>query len=171
MITEQQIKALKSENELLQIQLDDVNMMIQVREEELELLRIRAMEAAAMQSRLDNNLTEFEQMQNTMGNIQQKNSGSLQRMEELENELYDSIREQLKYGDVLKEFNSMEANLADTSNELQQAVSVYKKMAQINTELAQTRSSLEIAMMEIDSLKEELKEVKALNQMLLQKKM
>lgn len=170
MLTEKQIQILRSENELLQIQLDDVNMMISVREEELELLRLRAKEATAMQSRLDNNLNEFEQMQNNLGYCQQKNEGHSIRLEEMENELYDSVKEQLRYADTLKEFHSMEANLLDTSNELQEAVSVYKKMAQMKTILAQAQSNLEIALIEIDSLKEELAEVKALNAVLIQKK-
>jgi oligoendopeptidase F len=170
MLTEKQIKILRSENELLQIQLDDVNMMIQVREEELELLRERARDATAMQSKLDNNLNEFEQMQNNLGHIQQKNSGSLQRLEEMENELYESIKEQLRYADTLKEFNSMEANLLDTNHELQEASSVYQKMTQMKTTLAQAQSHLEIALMEVKYLKEELEEVKALNVVLLQKK-
>ena len=171
MLTERQIKLLRSENDMLQIQLEDVNMMISVREEELDLLRERAKEATAMQSRLDNNLNEFEQMQNQMGNFQQQSKGHSLRLEEMENELYVSMKEQLRYAESLKEFNSMEANLLDTNNELQEAVSIYKKMAKMKTTLAQAQSNLEIAMIEIDSLKEELAEAKALNQLLLQKKM
>ena len=169
MLTEKQIQILRSENELLQLQLDDVNMMIQVREEELDLLRERAREASAMQSRLDNNLNEFEQMQNSLGNVQQKNSGNELRLEEMENELYESVKEQLRYAETLKDFNSMEANLVDTNNELEEATAVYKKMAAMKVVLAEAQSNYEIAMMEITSLKEELEEVKALNSILLQK--
>ena len=169
MLTEKQIQILRSENELLQLQLDDVNMMIQVREEELDLLRVRAREAAAMQSRLDNNLNEFEQMQNSLGNVQQKNSGKELRLEEMENELYESVKEQLRYAETLKDFNSMEANLVDTNNELEEATAVYKKMAVMKILLAEAQSNYEIAMMEITSLKEELEEAKALNSILLQK--
>ena len=171
MLTDKQIQALRSENELLQIQLEDVNMMIEVREEELELLRNRAKEAAAMQSKLDNNLDEFDQMQRSLGDIQQKNSGNIERLEEMENELYDSVKEQIKYADSLKEFNSVEANLLDTTNELHEAASVYRRMAEMKTQLAASQSNLEIAMMEIESLKEELAEVKAYNALLLQKKL
>ncbi|MFZ4770078.1 MAG: hypothetical protein ACOYLO_07835 [Ferruginibacter sp.] len=169
MLTEKQIQILRSENELLQLQLDDVNMMIQVREEELDLLRARAREAAAMQSRLDNNLNEFEQMQNSLGNVQQKNSGNKLRLEEMENELYESVKEQLRYAETLKDFNSMGANLMDTNNELEEATAVYKKMAAMKVVLAEAQSNYEIAIMEITSLKEELEEVKALNSLLLQK--
>lgn len=169
MLTDNQIKILRSENELLQIQLEDVNIMIKVREEELDMLRERAREAAAMQSRLDNNLNEFEQMQNNLGFCEQKNEGYSQRLQEMENELYSSIKEQLKYAETLKEFNSMEANLLDTTNELQEASAVYKKMAEMKTKLAATNSNLAIALIEIESLKAIIKETTALNGLLMKK--
>ena len=97
--------------------------------------------------------------------------GNLQRLEEMENELYESVKEQIKYADSLKDFNSMEANLLDTNTELQEAASVYRRMAEMKTMLASSQSNLEIAMMEIESLREELAEVKAYNALLLQKKL
>ncbi len=169
METEKLIKQLKSENELLQIQLNDVNYMIQAREEELDLLRARAREASAMQSKLDTNLNEFEQMQNNLGNCQQKNAGHTQRLQEMEDELYMAIKEQLQYAESLKEMNSLEANLLDTANELQEASDVYKKMQEMKTKLAATNSQLEIALLEIESLKEMLKEAQALNSLLMKK--
>lgn len=169
MLTERQIEILRSENELLQLQLDDVNMMIKVREEELDLLRRRAQEASEMQSRLDTNLLEFEQMQNNLGFSQQKNDGAAQRLEQMEEELYASIKDQLKSEEKVKDFESLEANLLDTTNELQEAAAAYKQLREMKSRLAATQSSLEIANMEITSLKEELKEVKALNQMLMKK--
>ena len=171
MLSNKQIQALRSENELLQIQLEDVTLMIQVREEELALLRNRAREAAGMQSKLDSNLDEFDQMQRSMGDIQQKNTGSLQRIEEMEHELYDAIKEQLQYADSLKKFGSMEANLHDTNNELQEASAVYMKMAAMKITLAESKSNLEIARMEVKSLKQELAEVKAYNELLIKKRL
>lgn len=169
MLTERQIEILRSENELLQLQLDDVNMMIKIREEELDLLRKRASEASEMQSRLDTNLLEFEQMQHSLGFSQQKNEGAAQRLEQMEEELYASIKDQLKSEERVKDFESLEANLLDTTNELQEAAAAYKQLREIKSKLAATQSDLEIANMEITSLKEELKEVKALNDMLMKK--
>lgn len=166
MLTERQIEILRSENELLQLQLDDVNMMIKVREEELELLRTKAMQASEMQSRLDANLLEFEQMQNNLGFSQQKNEGASRRLEQMEEELYASIKDQLKSADKVKNFESLEANLLDTTHELQEAAAAYKQLREMKSKLAATQSDLEIANMEITSLREELQEVKALNEML-----
>ena len=169
MLTERQIEILRSENELLQIQLDDVNMMIRIREEELDLLRQRANEASAMQSRLDANLLEFEQMQDVIDYTQRKKGGAEERLEQMEEELYASIKDQLKSEEKAKDFESLEANLLDTTQELQEVANAFKQLRDIKSKLAATQSELEIAYMEITSIKEELQEVKALNEMLLKK--
>ena len=170
MLTEDQLDKLRSDNELLQLELDDVNMLIRIKEEELALLRLRAREGAALQSSLDNNLIEFEQMQNNLGAAEQKSAGFYIRMQELENELYTSIREQLDYAQRQQAMDSLQANLLDTTSELEEAAAAYKKLAAMSTKLAAAESNREIDLLEINSLKEELKEVNALNQMLREKK-
>ncbi len=169
MLTEKQIQALKSENDLLQIQLQDVNMIIEIREEELELLRKRAQEAAVMQSKLDNNLNGFEQMQLHIGATEQVSNSHAQRLEAMEEELYRSMKEQLSYVETIKGYNSLEANLADTSMELEEATKVYKKAAQMKSMLAEAQSNLEIANITIKDLRAQLDELKALNSLLLSK--
>ena len=59
-----------------------------------------------------------------------------------------------------------EANLLDTSNELEEASAVYKKLKDMKTILAATNSNLEIALLEIESLKAALKKAEALNTLL-----
>ncbi len=166
MQTDNQVRQLRSENEFLHIQLDDVNRMIKAREDELELLRVRAKEAAAMQSKLDSNLNEFEQMQNNLGTCQQKNAGHAQRLLEMEDELYTSVKEQLQFAESLKQMHSLEANLLDTTNELQEASEVYRKVKEMKTSLAAANSQLEIALLEIDNLRTMLQEAEALNALL-----
>ncbi len=169
MLTEKQIQILKSENELLQIQLQDVNMIIEIREEELELLRKRAQEATVMQSTLANNLNGFDQMQQYIGSSERIGEATAKRLEATEDELYASIKEQMEYSEAMKGLNSMEANLADTSLELEEASKAYKKAADMKSLLAAARSDLEIAALNIKNLREELLEAKALNELLLKK--
>lgn len=170
MLTEEQLDKLRSDNELLQLELDDVNMLIRIKEEELALLRQRAKEAAEMQSRLDNNLNEFEQMQNNLGAAEQKTAGFYMRMQQLEDDLYQSMREQLDYAEKQQVMNSLEANLLDTTIELDEAAAVYKKLAAMKTKLAATESNNEIYLLEINSLKDELQEMTMLVQMMREKK-
>jgi chromosome segregation ATPase len=158
MLTEKQLEQLKAENELLQLQLEEVNEIIAIREEELAILRQKLQQTTQLQSKLDMNLLEFEQMQNNIGKKQQEAAGASLRMEELENELYSSIRMEKNYYSMLDENVSLQANLKDTNSELEEAASLYKKVRQLNTALTETKSNLDIAQMEIESLRAELKE-------------
>lgn len=170
MLTEKQIKQLKGENELLLLQLEDVNEVIKQREKELEELRRIATKARQMQSQLDMNLLEFEQMQNNIGEKQEQAKGASVRMEELEKELYNSIKIENRYNNMLDEHISLQANLLDTSNELEEAAGLYKKVQQLKASLTQTKSSLEMGQIEIQNLKDELAETKELNILLREKK-
>jgi hypothetical protein len=170
MLTEKQLEQLKAENELLQLQLEEVNGIIAIREEELAILRQKMQNVTEMQSRLDMNLLEFEQMQNTIGEKQQEAAGDANRLEEMENELLGSIRMEKNYYNMLDENISLQANLKDTNSELEEAAFLYKKVRQLTTALTETKSNLEIAQIEIESLKADLIEVNALNSALTEKK-
>ena len=166
MLTEKQLQQLKSENEYLQIQLEDVNSAIRRKEEELEILRETAGMAAELKSKLDANLVEISYLQDNMAYRDEHGIYSEVRMEELEKELFDSIKAQQKCNDAFKENQQLQANLLDTTNELNEASSLYIKMQRLKTTLAETQSNLEIANLEIESLKTELKEVKWHNERL-----
>jgi oligoendopeptidase F len=105
-----------------------------------------------------------------MRSAKSKRNGSFERMIELEEELYAAIKIRNQHAAVLKENISLQANLLDTSNELEEAASLYKKLKEEKLLVSQTQSNLDIALIEIDSLKEELIELKELNSALLKKK-
>ncbi|MBS1574654.1 MAG: hypothetical protein JST09_05060 [Bacteroidetes bacterium] len=169
MLTEKQIKQLKGENELLQLELEDVNQVIKQREAELEQLKNTANIARELQSKLDMNLLEIEQMQNTVGATKQESQGTLQRMIELVEELYEALKIRNQQAAILQENASLKANLLDTSNELEEASALYKKVKEQKLAISLTQSNLDIALMEIDNLKAELAELKELNQALRKK--
>ncbi|HMJ47340.1 MAG TPA: hypothetical protein VK498_08420 [Ferruginibacter sp.] len=170
MLTEKQLQQLKSENEYLQLQLEDVNSAIRQKEEELELLRETAGMAAELKSKLDSNLVEISSLQENMAYRDEHGTYSEVRMEELEKELFDSIKDQQKCNDAFKDNQQLQANLLDTTNELKEASSIYIKLQRVKASLSETQSNLEIANLEIESLKAELKEVKWYNEQLLSKK-
>jgi len=166
MLTEEQLEQLKSDKELLELELEDVNQLIKIREEELDLLRKKADEARALRSRLDMQLYELEQMQNNIGEHQQKAAGFDKRMEEMENELFASIQEQLQLSDTLKDYTRVKANLQYTESELEEANTAYRQLKDAESKKAEAESNLELAMIEISSLKEELSEMRELNEYL-----
>lgn len=160
MLTERQLQQIQAENEHLKLQLEEVNEIIAIREEELAIIRQKMQKATQLQSKLDMNLLEFEQMQNTIGEKQQEVEGNSIRLEELENELFRSIKMETNYYNILDENVSLQANLKDTNSELEEAASLYKKVRQLTKELTEAKSNLEIAQMEIDGLKAELQDYK-----------
>lgn len=156
MLSDNLLQQLKSENELLQIQLQDVNDMIRVREEELEILRRTAAHAVELQSRLDINLDEFYQMQDHIGNQQDYQEGAARREASLENELLQSIQMETELYNIRDELASSKAALADINNEIDIIPSMYKELAMRKTQVAELVSKLEIADLENGFLKEEV---------------
>lgn len=170
MLTEKQLQQLKSENEYLQIQLEDLNAAIKQKEEELEILRETVGMAAELKSKLDANLVELSSLQDNIAYRDEHGTYTEIRMEELEKELFDSIKEQQKCNDTIRQNQQLQASLLDTTNELNEASSLYIKMQQLKANLSETKSHLEIANIEIESLRAELKELRWHNERLLGKK-
>ena len=162
MLPDSLLQQLISENELLQIQLQDVNEMIQVREEELEILRNTAAHAIQLQSRLDMNLDEFYSLQDIIGNQQQDAEGSAKREASLEEELMQSINMETEFYNIKDQFESTKAALMDVQSEMDTVASLYKQIAELSTRVAELESSHEIASMENGFLKEELEELRKL---------
>ena len=69
---EDYIKNLKQENEDLQFQLKDLEYLIQIKEEELADLKKASQHVAELQSKIDQNLYQFEQMQLHISDEQHK---------------------------------------------------------------------------------------------------
>lgn len=156
MLSENLLQHLKSENELLQIQLQDVNDMIQVREEELELLRKTAAHAVALQSRLDMNLDEFYQMQDHIGNQQQYAEGAARREASMENELLQSLEMETQLYNMKDELTSTKTALTDINHEMDKMSSMYKEIAILKARVAELESNQEISVLENGFLKEEV---------------
>ncbi len=159
MLTEKQLQLIKAENVFLLLQIEDLNAAIAQKEKELEELRNQANHAAELQSKLDMNLLEFEQMQRTVADRKQKASGDSIMIEELENELLDTLKLQQQYRAMADENDSLKASLLGSSEELEMASGLYKKVKDLNKELTAAKSKLEIAGIEIESLRAELKEL------------
>ncbi|MBC7534402.1 MAG: hypothetical protein H7258_01760 [Ferruginibacter sp.] len=156
MLPDNLLQHLKSENELLQIQLQDVNEMIAVREEELDILRKKAALAVQLQSRLDINLDEFYQMQDHIFTQQQQAEGSAKRESSLENELLQSINMETEFYNIRDELASTKAAFTDINNEVDKMASLYRLIATLSNKVAALESNLEIATLENGFLKEEV---------------
>jgi hypothetical protein len=152
------IKALQSENSELVLQLKDLEYLIQMKEEELEELKKMAASMARLQSKLDENLYEFEHMQLIIGKQQQQADGAKRREDALENEIIQSIETEKAYYELREEYQHM-LNLMEKLNaDVSETPSLVKEVADLQAKLTEAESSLELLTLDNYYLLEELKE-------------
>lgn len=166
MLSEEQIKQLKSENDFLHLQLEDVNYMISIREDELEILRAKASLAVKLQSQLEGTFNELGQMQDFIGRQQQAAAGAARREIAMENEIIQSISMEQEYYTIKGQLASASAALTDIDGQLSDALNMYKELAGAKKNISELKSILEITIEENELLKYELDKMKRQNQKL-----
>jgi len=149
---------LKKENEELHKELVDLNYLIQLREEELTEMKNASKHIAQMQSKINLNLYEFEQMQNFIEIEQRKIEGAKRREENLEQEILDSIKMEKSYYKIREEFDSNKTALNDLNDQLKEALNIYKEVTVLKSKISELESSLEIALLDNHFLKDDLAE-------------
>ena len=159
MFSKDEIQQLKSENEFLQIQLQDITEIINIREEELETLRKKSAYSILLQSTLDGNLEEITQMQHFIGEQQRKTAGAEKREASMENEMIESLEMEKEFYNIRDKYESARAAITDLDNELAETTSMYRQLAASIARVAELESSLEIALMEKEDLKEKLEKL------------
>ena len=166
MLTEQEIQRLKSENDYLQLQLQDVNYMLTIREEELELLREKARQGVQMKSTLEGNYDELAQMQITIGKNQQQAFGAAKREAAMEEELIQSLQIEKAYYNTRKELASVTAAFTDVDTKLGEITNIYADLENARRRIAELESLNEIAKEEKEYLAYEVERLKKQNQRL-----
>jgi hypothetical protein len=147
---------MKSENDLLQMQLKDLEYMIQLREEELEEMKNTAKQVSVLHSKLDNNLIQFEHMQNIIGDQDQKAVGAERRENAMEEEMLQSITAEQAYYEINSAHQSLKLALEDTQIQLSEAILLYKERTDLQKKIAELESNLEMALLDNQFLKEDL---------------
>lgn len=160
MLSEQQFEKIKSENELLHIQLQDINTIILQREEELAVLHKKIKEAAEIQSKLEITYEELAYMQNYIGKQQQNAEGAANREASMEDALMENIKIEKDYYEIKEQYASATAALQDINQQLNNALAVYKQLADAQSRIAELESTLAIANEEKEWLKHELNKYK-----------
>lgn len=152
MLSTQQIQQLLSENERLQSQLGETNEILNLREEELVILRAKAAEAAVLQSQLDLQLEELVTMQNYIGRQQQKVAGAEERELELQQEITATIPVQHQYTDLLQQYTYLTTQLEDVKTELAAVKKKNSMFQKIVLQVGELESTVENLTLERDAL-------------------
>jgi hypothetical protein len=159
MLSTDEIQQLKSENELLRIQLQDITEMISIRDEEVEILRKKAAFGVMLQSTLEGNLDEISQMQHNLGEQQRKAAGAAKREAAMENEIIQSIEIEKEFYTIREKYESSKAAILDMDNELAETSAMYRQLAAAISRIAELESNLELALLENERLKKQMEKL------------
>ena len=168
---EKKIRILISENEFLQLQLEDINLVLKKKDEEIDMLADDGETAAYLRSKIDSNLIEIEQLNYYVAQANQKNLGLEALNEELEVDLLTQMRGRQKEQQSLKEMGSVKANLEVVTEELNEAAALYKMLQSLKEKLAEANSIASLKEIENQELKKEVEEQKELIELLKLKKL
>ncbi len=160
---EKQIRLLLSENEFLQEQLEELNLTIEKKEEDLLELANRIPESEALlRSKIEGNLIEIKQLNDNYNEAEQKIKTSEIINEELELDFVKEIKEGQKNKAVIKELTSVSTQIDILNSELNETANLYKRVQELKKELSEAKSIAELKIIENEDLRIELEELKAL---------
>ena len=168
---EKKIRILISENEFLQLQLEDVNLVLKKKDEEIDMLADDGETAAYLRSKIDSNLIEIEQLNYYVAQANQKSLGLEMLNEELEVDLLNQMKGRQKEQKSLKEMGSVKANLEVVTEELNEAAALYKKLQSLKEKLSEANSIASLKEIENLELKKEVEEQRELIALLKNKKL
>ena len=163
---EKKIRLLVSENEFLQLQLEDINIELKKKDEEIDLLADDNETAAYLRSKIEGNFIEIEQLKYYNQQEQQKNIGLESLNEELEVDLLQQIKGRQKEQKALKEMATVKANMEVVTEELNEAAGLYKMMQSLKAKLSEANSKALLIEIENEELKKELQEQRELIELL-----
>jgi hypothetical protein len=149
-----------SDDQSYALQLQDLEYMIQLREEELLEMKATAIKLAELQSKLDSQLIAFEHLQNIIGKHQQKEIGFLKREASMEDEMLQSIEAESSFYQLQKKLESNEIEINKQMRELKEAVELYHDISDLQKKNTALESALEMANLDNQFLKEELEELR-----------
>ena len=159
MLSQEQIQQLIIENERLQVELQDLNYILEQREQEITELKAGTASDAELRSLLDIQYDELQLMQNRIGKHQQKAAGAEEREFELQQELTQAIKLEHQYSDLFTQYTYINTQLEDIQAELAKVKKRNNMLQQIAVKIGELESNMEIITQERDELKARLAEL------------
>lgn len=156
MLSADQIQQLITENENLQVQVNDLNYMLNERDGEITELKNSAAAAAELRSMLDIQLDDMQLMQNHISKQQRQAAGAEERELELQQELTQAIKLQHQYNDLFQQYTYITTQMADIQEELAKVKKRNNMLQKITVQVGELESTVENLTLERDALKDRL---------------
>jgi hypothetical protein len=152
MLSNEQVKQLITENEHLQVELEELNYMLLQREQTIAALKTNNAADTELRSLLDLQLDDLQVMQNRIGKHQRKEAGAEEREFELHQELTQAVKLQHQYNDLFQQYTYVNTQLEDIQQELAKVKKRNNMLQQIAVKIGEMESTLENVTMERDEL-------------------
>ena len=152
MLSKEQVQQLITENERLQVELEELNYMLLQREQTIAALKTSNAADAELRSLLDLQLDDLQVMQNRIGKHQRKEAGAEEREFELQQELTQAVKLQHQYNDLFQQYTYVNTQLEDIQQELARLKKRNNMLQQIAVKIGEMESTLENVTMERDEL-------------------
>jgi len=157
MTAEEELEFLKSENQLLNIQLEEMNAILFEKEEQIAFLKKNDTDIAALQSRMEGQLYDLQQMQDIIGKKQQQAEGASEREAALNNELAVAYSLQEKYDYLLTEYTYAQTQLQDIQHTIAEIKKRNELLQQMAAKAVELESRLENAEIETAALRDTIR--------------
>ena len=129
---------------LLQSQLNDLEYLIEMREEELNELKSSTQTLAELRSMLESNEIDREDLQIKVTDFQQKYHAILNREEAMENELVQYIEQEKSVVDWEKKNQTLQTELEIVLDELTAARKEIEELTAFRSQVAELQSKIEM---------------------------
>jgi hypothetical protein len=141
----EEIRQLRADNGRLEAQIRDLEFLIQAREEELNLLRIKVDEVSRLRSSLESRIYEIDQLQQLLKEESQKALAADIQGEILENELLQAIKAETQNEELKEQSSSLQTENEYLQQELKDSLGFYKEVADLKRKVSLLGSRLELA--------------------------
>lgn len=152
------LQVLTAENARLRKEMDELELLIEMKEEELGELKQIASEWAALHSKLDENKIELERLKYKILEEQQKMEGAHKREISLEEEIIYSIETEKNYYELKEQYQSSLNTIEIQHEELKSTPALIKEINNLRGKMAEAMSEIELLQLDNQYLREDLKE-------------
>ena len=156
MATSDLLQDLAAENNRLRKEMDELEFLIEMKEEELGELKSVAKEWAVLHSKMDENKVELELLKMKMLEEQQKTAGAHKRERALEEEIIYGIETEKSYYELREQYQSSLNTIEIQQEELKITPALMKELNSLRNKLAEAMSELELLQLDNQYLREDL---------------
>lgn len=157
MFTEVQFKRLLSQNESLQIQLDEVNSVLAARDKQIESLQKQLAEAKELRSKIDGQQEEIENFHYLLYTKEKQASGELKRETGLRQDDLDELAIlKNKYKQLLQQYTNLTSRFTEAEEQITILTAEHFDLEKTAAKIGQLQSIIENSRLEREALKKKL---------------